>query len=1674
MMHHIHKRLRTWLSSPISSTKLVRKKSIFIPKLESLEDRTVPSISYTLNTPTWSQISPAPVTNAQNQSVNKLGAGAIESFAIDPQNSNIAFVGTVAGGVWRTMNFDSANPSSVIWTPLNDQLPSLYIGAIAIDPNNPSVLYAGTGSFSAGSDSGIAQADVGVIKFTNVLAPNVNNISYSVLNDGGQFNGNPVRSLVVSRTNPNVIMVGMYDPVGNAEGLYVTQNGGQTWSKAISGPTTSIIQDPNPGRSSTFYAGVVQTGVPGSQAGVFRTDNNGLTWTEIDNINSPINHPIVGIGDTQVGLAASLIPTLNGQYLTVLYEANVTKGALSSVWRYAETTVGAPASATTWSQFGTAPNTNGGGQGNLHFSIVADPSNPNILYIGGDANQLTTYGNIYQGTFNPSNPASSFWAPLSPGGTNPHADSRNMYIVNLSSTSTAETLIEVDDGGIFRVVNPTAASGSGDQQWNSLAGNLANLQVYSAGYDTQNNQIFVGTQDNGSSGMVNSVVSNKVPGVGQVVAPIPIVGGQSTVVNSGDGTTQAYSAPENTRYSLDNNYGAFVRETGSTPGTQLLMEAPGSTVQFSGLDNSAGFNTNDFQYSQLGFEIGLPIAPNRFSTTTPPPPSAAAFGDLLFGRYALYFSMNKGDTIYEAITPWTNAFGFFTGEKYTSIVFGGMSGGFIDQKTFYAGTDAGRLIQGTILYDTITAKVDVNFTDLTANLAGTGITNIKQIIEDPADENHIWVLGSNGQIAVSSDGGNTFSLVTSNLLTLAYQVDAITLIDTTPTVPGAGTLVAGGAGGVYYLDTATGNWSKYGTFPNVIVDSLSYELVNTNGNPLDTTGILVAGTLGRSAWIASDTGYAVTVTGGLNDTGMSMEAPSTEQTQYVFNDGQGNTQSFSRYSVSKVIFNTTGPNTTVTIGSNGLQNGNTSFMDVPIVVNMAGLSNDTLVVDNAAVNTNLTTTVTQNTINNGPTDNILGNFGEIDYTGITHLVTNFGNGNDHLIVSGGTTFDLSANFGSGNNIVDLSQATGLTGFQLVAGTGTNQLLAPANPVNQWTITNLNSGYINTPNYNFNGFSILQGGGGNNLATFITPANSTITYNMTIGNYGGFINDSLLGVSSNFGNFQDVTLMGGAGGINSLIFNDQTNGTLGSMAAPQTGIVYAPVDATSGNITTDLNAFSPAVHFHNINGDFIFNGDPNNLGKQDVFSFLGLSTSGMASGGPFNETLSSNGADTIFVTDSSVNDVNTAIGGVRGVSFASNSSGGVSIGNLYVRGGNEANPNGDTFVVTPSSRVNILIDGNAPSTPPGDKLTVNTAQSVSVSQITNPVFGPVQTRITQTDGAYLDYVNIESVSGIAGVSAGSLASEYAVASDIGVPSQVTVFNAATGTARLSINPYLPSFTGGVHVTLGDLSGNGIPDIIVAPGAGGGPNVKVYNGITGQLMMSFFAFEPSFTGGVSIAVGDIFGNGYPDIICGAGTSGGPRVTVFDGRTGQLVSSFFAFLPVFTGGISVAVGDVYHQGYDDIVVGAGPGGGPEVAIFDGKTDQFVSAFFAYSPLYSGGVTVSVGDINGDGFADIITSPISGALPIVNVFSGGSFNIISSFNVNQFFAPGAQSNVPVQSGPRVAAADIYGNGQDVLVVGKGATGDLPRVFIVNPATNPVQQLFSFSFYDSTFGGGVNVGGLG
>jgi hypothetical protein len=284
----------------------------------------------------------------------------------------------------------------------------------------------------------------------------------------------------------------------------------------------------------------------------------------------------------------------------------------------------------------------------------------------------------------------------------------------------------------------------------------------------------------------------------------------------------------------------------------------------------------------------------------------------------------------------------------------------------------------------------------------------------------------------------------------------------------------------------------------------------------------------------------------------------------------------------------------------------------------------------------------------------------------------------------------------------------------------------------------------------------------------------------------------------------------------------------------------------------------------------------------------------------------------------------------------------------------------------------------------------------------------------------------------------------------------------------IVPFEADFTGGVRVATADFNLDGTLDVVAASGVGRQTEIRVYDGKTTDLLGSRQVFEAGFTAGLFTAAGDFNNDGVPDIVVSSDVGGSSRVSIFDGTTflannggaGTVtLSNFFSIQgdPNFQGGVRVAAGDVNNDGRTDLVVGAGFGGGPRVAVYDGSQLQANAAgpkltndYFAFSPsdafTLTNGVFVAVGDLNGDGFGEVITGAGDGGGPRVQAYSGKDLINNTKTIVADFFASTVNGTINNRGGSRVATEDLNEDGLADIIVSPGrAGGAIVGVFITS-----------------------------
>jgi hypothetical protein len=241
--------------------------------------------------------------------------------------------------------------------------------------------------------------------------------------------------------------------------------------------------------------------------------------------------------------------------------------------------------------------------------------------------------------------------------------------------------------------------------------------------------------------------------------------------------------------------------------------------------------------------------------------------------------------------------------------------------------------------------------------------------------------------------------------------------------------------------------------------------------------------------------------------------------------------------------------------------------------------------------------------------------------------------------------------------------------------------------------------------------------------------------------------------------------------------------------------------------------------------------------------------------------------------------------------------------------------------------------------------------------------------------------------------------------------------ALDTVTASFMAYDQNFRGGVRVAMGDFDGDGRQELVTAAGVGGGPHVKIWDldasGGLVDLREEFMAYESNFRGGVWLATGDFDLDGREELVVAPDFGGGPHVKVFsdvdgDGRLSDTVTdSFMAYDPTFRGGVRVAVGtfDSAHLSPfggtrirgPQLVTAPGPGGAPHVKVFENRDfDRQVSnqdiarQFLAFDSNFHGGVFVAATELDRSELSHLVVSAGAGGGPHVKIFRLGFLTML------------------------------------------------------------------------------------
>jgi photosystem II stability/assembly factor-like uncharacterized protein len=394
----------------------------------------------------WEELGPAPIYTGQY-------TGRVSAIACSRTDPDLYYVGGADGGVWRSEDGGAS------WTPLTDNMPTTAIGALAIDPTDESIIYAGTGEANYANHS---RYGLGLYKSTDG-GDNWQTLAADV------FSGRCFSRLLINPDNPQrlyaaITPAGGFPAMAAAKGhpgatgpvgVFRSDDGGTTWTQLLNGlpnlAATDLAMDPtNP---NILYAAIGHIfGATGN--GIYRSTTGGDSWTKLAG-----GLPTSSLGRISVAVAPSQPTRL---YALICHSSDTAGGGASTIGAYRSDNSGA-----SWVQIAYMP----GIQATYgwYLSIIGiDPADSAIFFMGGV--DLVRYDH------------DAIWYYVTP----PHVD---MHAITWDA---AGRIVVGDDGGVHR-------SEDGGWNWTSLNTGLGLIQGY-AGYSPHPDEyyMFIGSQDNGT------------------------------------------------------------------------------------------------------------------------------------------------------------------------------------------------------------------------------------------------------------------------------------------------------------------------------------------------------------------------------------------------------------------------------------------------------------------------------------------------------------------------------------------------------------------------------------------------------------------------------------------------------------------------------------------------------------------------------------------------------------------------------------------------------------------------------------------------------------------------------------------------------------------------------------------------------------------------------------------------------------------------------------------------------------------------------------------------------------------------------------------------------------------------------------------------------------------------
>ncbi|MGI9192542.1 MAG: T9SS type A sorting domain-containing protein [Chitinophagaceae bacterium] len=382
--------------------------------------------------PTWQFTGPSLFPTNISGQIN--GIGRVCQIKFSPTDSNLVYACSASGGLWKSTN------AGLTWSNAGtDYLPVMSTSSVCLDHSNPNIIYLSSG------DPNYYSTDYGIYKTTN-------GGSSWVLSNNGIGTRMAVELLMDPQDNLTLI-------AATSSGVWKTTDGGQNWTETLVGNQFTDLQWQPLQGSSVLYASAMNR--------FFRSTDKGSTWTEV--VSGFSN--LLGQG-TRIGVSAA--DPARVYVAGVLGEGRIfmsTDTGKTFTVRYNNPSVSL-----------TGYDTNGGGQGNYNFCFIANPNNPNQVYLASH--------NVWR-----SEDGGVNWSQLTNWWEEIHTDMHHFAF----QPGNANALYNANDGGVWQSTNSGV-------NWTQRSNGLGATENYNAAvHPVFPNLISTGTQDNGELVYIDNV-----------------------------------------------------------------------------------------------------------------------------------------------------------------------------------------------------------------------------------------------------------------------------------------------------------------------------------------------------------------------------------------------------------------------------------------------------------------------------------------------------------------------------------------------------------------------------------------------------------------------------------------------------------------------------------------------------------------------------------------------------------------------------------------------------------------------------------------------------------------------------------------------------------------------------------------------------------------------------------------------------------------------------------------------------------------------------------------------------------------------------------------------------------------------------------------------------------------